>query len=236
VNALPQAFAVIPAAGVGRRMGSQIPKQYLPLAGSTVMEHTLRRFLMYPRIQAIVVAISATDSWWPQCTFANHPQMLIADGGSERCHSVLNALHKLREFAADDAWVLVHDAVRPCLRSEDLDQLFEKLATSSIGGLLGVPVRDTMKRIDANNAVQATVSRTNLWHAYTPQMFRFNLLYQALNQAMQQNLVVTDEAEAIELAGYQPVMVAGHADNLKITRQEDLALAEFFIGLHNANS
>lgn len=225
----PRIFAVVPAAGVGRRMGSQIPKQYLTLAGCTVIEHTLQCLLNHPRIQSVVVALSATDTWWQNIACANNAKILLATGGIERCHSVLNALAILHDVTADDDWVLIHDAVRPCLSNEDLDKLFISLNEHPIGGLLGIPVRDTMKRTEITGTVINTVPRTNLWHAYTPQMFRFKLLHHALNLALQQGSIVTDETEAMELAGYKPIMVEGHINNLKITRPEDLILAEFFI-------
>lgn len=229
MNTLPRTFAVVPAAGVGRRIGGKIPKQYLPLDGSPILVHTLNRLLIDSRIQLVVVAINPTDTWWPQLTIANHSKILVTTGGTERCHSVLNSLHQLQGIATPHDWILVHDAVRPCLRTADLDRLFQTLINNSIGGILGSPVRDTMKRTEDNNIVQTTVSRANLWHAYTPQMFRYNLLQQSLYQAMQHGQLVTDEAEAMELAGYSPLMVEGHPDNIKITRPEDLAIAEFFI-------
>lgn len=231
MNDAPHCWAVVPAAGVGRRMGSNIPKQYLTLAGRPVIEHTLERLLVYPRILALVVALGPEDGWWPTTSFANHPRVFRAPGGVERCHSVHNALAVLDGRAASDDWVLVHDAARPCLRGSDIDRLLRHLAGSPVGGLLGVPVRDTMKRTDRNGAVLATVQREQLWHAYTPQMFRFDPLRKALAAALQEGRLVTDEAAAMELAGYRPIMVEGHADNLKITRPEDVPLAAFFLSL-----
>ena len=129
----------------------------------------------------------------------------------------------------DDDWVLVHDAARPCLRRSDIDRLLERLAGHPVGGLLGVPVRDTMKRTDDTGLIERTVTRDNLWHAYTPQMFRFAMLRDALEEALRRKLLVTDEASAMELAGHRPLMVEGHGDNIKITRPEDLALAAFYL-------
>ncbi len=222
-------WAVVPAAGVGRRMAAPIPKQYLRLGARLVIDHTLARLLDHPRIEAVAVSLSAEDSWWPDTAHADHPGILRAPGGAERCHSVLNGLTALHDRAEDDDWVLVHDAARPCLRRNDIDRLLERLAGHPVGGLLGEPVRDTMKRTDPAGQIEGTVTRDNLWHAYTPQMFRFAILRDALEEALRQALPVTDEASAMELAGHRPLMVAGHGDNIKITRPEDLALAAFFL-------
>jgi 2-C-methyl-D-erythritol 4-phosphate cytidylyltransferase len=150
-------------------------------------------------------------------------------GGDERCHSVLNAVHHLRGFADKHDWVLVHDAARPCVRTNDVIALLETLAKDACGGLLGVPVADTMKLLGADGRVVGTVDRQVLWHAQTPQMFRLGLLQSALEKAIAQDRLVTDEASAMEMAGYRPCMVRGHADNIKITVPSDLALAEFYL-------
>jgi len=222
-------WAIVPAAGVGRRMGSDIPKQYLPLNDRLVIEHTLQRLLDYPRIEKTLVALSPGDEWWPDTAYANHADVIAVDGGVERCHSVLNALNKLSESAEDGDWVLVHDAARPCLRSGDIDRLIEQLNDHPVGGILGMPVRDTMKRADAAGQIIDTVCREGLWHAFTPQMFRLRVLRKALSQAIEQGKPVTDEASAMELAGFVPKLVEGHPDNIKITRPEDLALAAFYL-------
>lgn len=222
-------WAVVPAAGAGRRMGSEIPKQYLSLLGRRVIEHSLQRLLSHPRIEAVYLALSAEDEWWPTTSFAADQRVVRAAGGRERCHSVLNALELLAETADEHDWILVHDAARPCLRHADLDQLIDTLRNDPVGGLLGVPVHDTMKQVDGLARVEATVSRDRLWHAYTPQMFRLGMLHSALAEALQQGRLVTDDASAMELQGYQPRMVQGHADNIKITRPADLPLAEFYL-------
>ncbi|VAX07960.1 2-C-methyl-D-erythritol 4-phosphate cytidylyltransferase [hydrothermal vent metagenome] len=229
MNKQPNFWAVVPAAGVGRRMGGAIPKQYLQLNGRPVIEYTLERLLSHPKIHQVMVALSPTDQWWPDTTYADNPDVIRVDGGMERCHSVLNALHTLGKSAAIDDWVLVHDAARPCLRREDIDRLIEQLASHPVGGILGTQVRDTMKRADESNQIQKTVCRKGLWHAFTPQMFRFGLLRDALSEALEQGQQVTDEASAMELTGQMPMLVEGHADNIKITRPEDLALAEFYL-------
>ena len=227
----PRHWVMIPAAGVGRRMASTIPKQYLPLAGRPVIVHALTALLEHPRIAGAVVAISADDGWWPDiaATLALTKPLRIVAGGAERSYSVLNGLMALQEWAAPDDWVLVHDAARPGLRREDVDQLLSELADDPVGGLLAIPVRDTLKQADAAGRVAATVDRSLLWHALTPQMFRLGLLYAALSAALTRGLPITDEAAAMEAAGFAPRLIAGRTDNLKITHPEDLALAEFYL-------
>ncbi len=223
----PGFWAVVPAAGVGRRMGGDLPKQYLPLAGRRVIEHTLAH-LCHPAIQGMVVAITPGDPYFADITLPERP-LWRADGGAERCHSVLNALDFLASHAALGDWVLVHDAARPCLRAADLDRLITELTDHAVGGLLGLPVADTVKRTDGRGDVVATVEREGLWRALTPQMFRLGTLRQALHQAVTAGQLVTDESAAIERLGLAPRMVEGHADNIKITRPQDLALAELYL-------
>ncbi len=222
-------WAVIPAAGVGTRMQADIPKQYLSIHNKTILEYTLERFCSHPKIEGVVVAISGNDDVWKTLGISSHPKITVVEGGAERCHSVLNGLHVLLEQANSSDWVLVHDAARPCLRKEDIDRLIEVLAGHEVGGLLGLPVRDTMKRADLSCTIQETVEREGLWHALTPQMFHLDVLIDSLESALSQGRVVTDEAQAVELSGLRPVLVEGHPDNIKITRNNDLALAELFL-------
>jgi 2-C-methyl-D-erythritol 4-phosphate cytidylyltransferase len=210
-------------------MGSDVPKQYLSLNGRAVIEHTLQKVLDNSYIDGVCLAISPTDDYWGKTATASNSKIVTVEGGAERCHSVLNALKVLQEKAAPEDWVLVHDAARPCLRQDDLNLLIESLEDHPVGGLLGVPVRDTMKRTDSAGATTETVARDDLWHGYTPQMFRLGTLQTALQSALGKDLMVTDEASAIELAGMQPQMIEGHDDNIKITRPEDLALASFYL-------
>lgn len=222
-------WAVVPAAGIGRRMAAALPKQYLPLAGKRVIDHTLQRLLDHPRIERVVVALSAQDRWWQQGGFAGNPRIRCVDGGAERCHSVLNALRELQQVAAADDWVLVHDAARPCLRHEDIDRLIDQLAGDRVGGLLAVPLHDTIKSAGADLRVRDTPERERLWRAFTPQMFRLAALTSALQDALAAGTPVTDEASAMEHAGQAPKLVEGHSDNIKITRPEDLELAAFYL-------
>lgn len=227
----PRHWVLIPAAGAGKRMSSAIPKQYLPLAGRSVIAHTLDLFLRHPRITGLVVIIGDEDEWWPAvaANLAPAKPLWVAEGGAERCHSVLNGLEVLRGHAHPNDWVLVHDAARPCLSDQDLDRLLDQLANDPVGGLLAAPVRDTLKQADEAGRVATTVDRSRLWHALTPQMFRLGLLHESLRAALAHGLLVTDEAAALEAAGFSPRLIEGRADNLKITRPEDLALAEFYL-------
>lgn len=226
-------WAVVPAAGVGRRMGSAIPKQYLPLADSRVLEQSLVRLLAHESIERIYLALSPDDAWWPESPLADSARIRQVMGGAERCHSVLNALEALSQEASPDDWVLVHDAARPCLRHEDLELLIERVKDHAVGGLLGQRVRDTMKRVDEADEVMESPDRSMLWHAFTPQMFRLGALTEALKTALAAGFLVTDEASAMEFMGQRPLMVEGHDDNIKITRPGDLALAAFYLELQS---
>lgn len=217
-------WVIIPAAGVGKRMQADRPKQYLQLAGRSVLEHTLAVFLDHPVIDGVILVLARDDPWWPVLGIS-HPRLHLAEGGAERCDTVLNALDVIADRAAEEDWVLVHDAARPCLRRDDLERLIDTLKNHPCGGLLGIPIADTIKRTNAQNEVEATVPRERLWRALTPQMFRYAALRKALQQARDRGVHVTDDASAMELAGQHPLMVEGHGDNIKITRPEDLTLA-----------
>jgi 2-C-methyl-D-erythritol 4-phosphate cytidylyltransferase len=207
-------------------MGVDRPKQYLELAGRKVIEHTLERFTLHARIAGVVVCLSTADAHWSQVKVAQSHKIIAAGGGAERAHSVLNGLAVVAARAPESTWVLVHDAVRPCLRASDIDRLLADAGTDRVGGILAVPVRDTMKRAGSDRRITGTVSREDLWHAQTPQMFRLGALREALQRALADNVLVTDEAQAMERIGRMPLIVEGHPDNIKITRIEDLALAE----------
>ena len=227
-------YAVVPAAGAGKRMGSTTPKQYLEIAGRSVLEHTLWRLAGHVLIRKVVVAISAGDEYFEALRTRLPAKVASVRGGAERCHSVLAALRALALEAAADDWVMVHDAARPCVRSVDLDRMIATLGDDEVGGILAAPVRDTLKRCDENGAITATVDRTQMWHALTPQMFRLGTLTRAIEVALADGVIVTDEAQAIERAGLTPRVVAGHADNLKITHPEDLSLAGLILAAQDA--
>ncbi|QYZ67102.1 MAG: 2-C-methyl-D-erythritol 4-phosphate cytidylyltransferase [Gammaproteobacteria bacterium (ex Lamellibrachia satsuma)] len=222
-------WAAVPAAGVGKRMASVVPKQYLPLLGRPLIEQTLSRLLAHPKISGVFVALSEGDGWWSSTSFADDPRVVRVGGGEERCHSVLNVLQAMGKQTAETDWVLVHDAARPCVHREDLDNLMDQLDDDPVGGLLGVPLHDTVKSVETGKRVVATIPREPLWRAFTPQMFRLGMLRQALSDALDSGKLVTDDASAMELAGFQPRMVEGRIDNIKVTCPEDLALAAFFL-------
>ncbi len=223
-------WAIVPAAGSGSRMQATMPKQYLGLAGKPVIAHTLTALFAVPRIAGVVVAVADRDCAWPAIAgrFAGR-RLEQVRGGVERCHSVLNALEHLSATAAESDWVLVHDAARPCVRPADIDRLIDTCLSGTDGGLLGMPVCDTMKRVDPAGDVMATVDRDGLWHALTPQMFRIGQLHTALQQGIRAGVTLTDEASAMEAAGFTPRMVEGQRDNIKITVASDLALAAFYL-------
>lgn len=222
-------WVIVPAAGIGTRMGSVTPKQYLPLRGHTVLGQTLQRLAALPGVARIVVALHPEDSFWPTVTLPVGATVSVCAGGTQRSHSVLNALQSLPDTAAEDDWVLVHDAVRPCVRVADIAGLLSEIARHPCGGLLAVPVSSTLKRGDMAGDVAATLPRENVWQAATPQAFRLGLLRGALEVALRSGAEMTDEAAALELAGYAPRLVRGAADNIKITYPEDLHLAELIL-------
>ncbi|MGA9702858.1 2-C-methyl-D-erythritol 4-phosphate cytidylyltransferase [Pseudomonas sp.] len=219
----PAFWAVIPAAGVGARMAADRPKQYLQLGGRTILEHSLGCFLDHPGLKGVVVSLAVDDPYWPNLACANDPRIVRVDGGDERSGSVLNALLYLHgQGASDEDWVLVHDAARPNLGRDDLDKLLGELADDAVGGLLAVPARDTLKRADKHGRVSETVDRSQIWQAYTPQMFRLGALHRALADSLVSDVVITDEASAMEWAGHAPRLIEGRSDNIKVTRPEDL--------------
>ena len=222
-------WAVLPAAGIGRRMGSTIPKQYLTIDGAPLILHALRRLSAVSEIQKIIVVIHPRDNQWAKLQesiaeeFEN--RIITVMGGDERYQSVLNGLTAVTEFADKDDWVLVHDAVRPCVRTSDIENLISKISLHAIGGLLGSAVDNTLKKVGADQAVIKTVDRGSYWNALTPQMFRFAQLKASIEAVVASGEQVTDEAAAMEVAGFKPIMIAGSKDNIKITVESDLLLA-----------
>jgi 2-C-methyl-D-erythritol 4-phosphate cytidylyltransferase len=204
-------------------MAADRPKQYLEVAGKTIIEHSLACFLDHPQLLGVVVSLALDDPYWPHLPCAAEPRLQRAEGGRERADSVLNGLLRLSELGArDDDWVLVHDAARPNLARSDLDLLLAELAGDAVGGLLAVPARDTLKRAGPDGRVRETVDRVTIWQAYTPQMFRLGELQRALADALLAGVAITDEASAMEWAGHAPRLIEGRGDNLKVTRPEDL--------------
>ena len=222
-------WAVVPAAGRGTRFGGDVPKQYLEVAGRSVLEHTLRALLSHPDVVGAMVALAPDDSRWPGWASLCDKPVLHCDGGGERADSVLAALRALPPSVPGDALVLVHDAARPNLAASDLDRLIDISMDSPDGAILAAPVRDTLKRADEAGRIDATVPREALWRALTPQAFRRDALVHALESAQAAGVAITDEAMAIEHAGGRPVLVEGREDNLKVTTPADLRLAEFLL-------
>ncbi len=217
-------WLIVPAAGVGRRFGEQVPKQYVPLHGRTLLEWSLAPFRADTRCAGIVVALAASDPHWPAIA-AKMQNITVAPGGAERSHSVRNALAALEGKVEPTDWVLVHDAARPCLPTADLNRLIERLESHSVGGLLAAPASDTLKATGDDMQVVRTVDRSGMWRALTPQMFRYARLCQALDAARAAGRLPTDESQAIEWLGDRPQIVAGSAANLKVTSPEDLLVA-----------
>jgi len=227
-------FLVVPAAGSGRRFNAAVPKQYAALGSSTVIEHSLAPFEADADCVGIVVVVAEADTTWPDIS-ARHTRVIeTAPGGAERVHSVRAGLRALAARARDDDWVMVHDAARPCFAARDLALLKQSLAAHEVGGLLAIPLADTLKRA-ANAAdppaVETTVDRAGLWRAVTPQVFRFGHLARALDAALAAGRMPTDEAQAIEWAGFRPRLVAGRPDNIKVTTADDLTLAAAILTL-----
>lgn len=216
--------AVIPAAGIGQRVGATIPKQYLPLLNKTIIEHSLQPFLVHPEITRVIVSLAENDQWFLQLPIAKHPKIETVIGGAERVDSVLAALNIID---ADD-YVLVHDAARPCISSDDINKLIAIVKSTQQGAILASKVRDTMKRSNESNNITHTVDRDLLWHALTPQMFLNKQLINAINDSEHPEKI-TDEASALEMSGLPVTIVEGRADNLKVTREEDLQLAAFYL-------
>ncbi|MBK7812797.1 MAG: 2-C-methyl-D-erythritol 4-phosphate cytidylyltransferase [Rhodocyclaceae bacterium] len=221
-------YALVPAAGGGSRMGSACPKQYLPLAGQPLIRHALATLCAVPAIARVFVVLAPDDQQWPGCQDLAAKLRVLRRGGATRAKSVANGLRAM-DGASDDDWVLVHDAARACLSVAHVEQLIRDVGDDPVGGILAVPVADTLKRARADGRIAATVPRENLWQAQTPQMFRRGMLLRALEAAP----AVTDEASAIEALGLHPKLVAADATNLKVTYPLDLRLAEWILANRN---
>jgi 2-C-methyl-D-erythritol 4-phosphate cytidylyltransferase len=221
--------ALIPAAGSGLRMGAGMPKQYAPLAGRPLIEHAVHRLCAHPRIEQVFVVLAPGDTQFNRCDWQGCEAKLSAlyCGGETRAASVFNGLLAANDALDANDWVLVHDAARPCLDATDIDRLIAEIGDSEVGGLLAVPVADTLKRANAAQEAVQTEGRDHLWRAQTPQMFRYRVLIEALRRA--DIAAVTDESSAVEQIGAKPRLVQGSAANFKITYPEDLVLAELIL-------
>jgi len=224
---MPRHFAIVPAAGSGSRFGSEKPKQYLSLLGRPLLHHTLAALAACPEIDRVWVVLAPDDCEWDRYDWSELGPKLetLRCGGATRADSVGNGLRAAAMVAGDDDWILVHDAARPCLSQEMLAALLAELADDEVGGLLAVPVADTLKRAGDGQRVAATEARDGLWQAQTPQMFRYGLLREALEKCR----AVTDEAGAIEALGLRPRLVRADSTNLKVTYPADLVLAALIL-------
>lgn len=219
---MAQFHVIIPAAGIGTRMANALPKQYLPLAGKPIVSHIIQTFFNNPRIKGIHLALNPQDEFWRSLTLSPESRLHIHyTGGESRSETVLNTLEAIDVDGQD--WILVHDAARPGLSNDALNRLLDTLEKDDVGGLLALPVADTIKKSNEVNYVETTVSRQNLWQAQTPQMFQYATLKHALSNFQG---TPTDEAEAVEALGLSPKLVHGELMNLKVTYPEDLNLLE----------
>jgi len=218
---------VIPAAGIGNRMETAIPKQYLPISGKPMISYSIQTFFASPRIASIHLALSPEDYFWRNLELAANSRLqLHYTGGETRAQTVLNTLYAMKSQVDVDDWILVHDAARPGLTLALLDTLLDSLENDEVGGLLALPLADTLKQSNADDRVKTTIPRDGLWQAQTPQMFRYRLLTNALENF---DGVPTDEAQAIEALGFEPKLVIGSLRNMKVTYPQDMALMELFI-------
>lgn len=218
--------AVVPAAGTGRRMQLDFPKQYIKIKNCTVIEHTLKTLLAHPNIVRIIVSLHQEDKYFQKLSISSDLRILSVLGGKERINSVLSGLI----VKTDAKWVIIHDAVRPCLSYQDLENLISITKNSKVGGILARPVCDTIKYSDQKNQkILHTIPRKKLWHALTPQLFPINLLQFCLTKIIENKVDITDEASALEYCGYHPWIVLGSYKNIKITYPEDLIFAEFYL-------
>ena len=223
-------WAVIPAAGIGSRMNSDIPKQYLKIEDKTILEYSINHFLEHSKIHKVVVALNPSDDYWPKLPFTDNPRVLTTNGGKNRVDSVLSALQLIRDIeGTEHDWVMVHDAARPCLSSRHIDNLVHAKESSPDGAILAIGAIDTVKQANQQQVIDKTINRDTIWLAQTPQFFPLISLSNAIEKALAAKAVVTDEASAMELAGYHPALVIGSRKNLKVTEQEDLLLASIWL-------
>ena len=228
-----QFTVVVPAAGVGKRMRSSCPKQYLTIENITILEHTIQRLLSHEAISHVIIVLGENDEYFPRTNLVDHKNITCVTGGKERVDSVLAGLKYLH--AGQEQWVLVHDAARPCVRHQDLTRLINYCLKNDHGGLLASPVRDTMKHANTEQLVATTLDRSQLWHALTPQMYKTLELTSAITLALAKEMSITDESSAMEASGFVSGLVNGSSDNIKITQPEDLFLAEFILNQQKNN-
>jgi len=223
-------WCVLPAAGIGQRMGGNVPKQYLSLGAMTVLEHTLSILLSIKQLAGIVVVIHPDDQYWSSLPVSQHTNIHTVYGGEKRCDSVLAGLRYLQNILSDRTWILVHDAARPCILAATIELLIDTLKTDDVGGILAVPSKDTLKQLvihpESSPTIEQTLDRNRVWQAQTPQLFRYHILLSSLTAQLTQGVSVTDEASAVEAMGYRVNIIKGSHDNIKITYPHDLTLAQ----------
>ena len=226
MSTTPQVHVLIPAAGRGRRYGGSRLKQYLPVAGKPVLAHSIKAFQFHPMISSITVILAEDDQWFESAVGLLTTNVNTVTGGETRAHSVRNGLRYISDNYSDTDWALVHDAARPCLSGSRLEKFLEQGLESENGAILAVPIGDTLKRAGESQEIVATVDRSGLWAAQTPQLFRVGALIAAIDAAHEAGCELTDEASAMEFTGVKPLLVMGSAANIKITHSSDLAIAE----------
>lgn len=229
---MTQYWVIIPAAGVGKRMASAQPKQYLMLNDKTILDTTISRFIGHPNVAGVVVGVSPDDEYWPDSEWSTHPQVVRFDGGEERSDTVLNGLQVLLALGVSETdSVLVHDAVRPLLSQSALTRIVSH--TGEQGALLAIPCKDTLKLAN-DQCATATVDRSVIWQAQTPQKFPLMALYEGIASATEEGITITDESSAMELLDWQPDLIEGESSNLKITVPDDLVIAQALISIHSS--
>ena len=228
-TARPTIWAIIPAAGVGRRMAISQPKQYLQLEGKTILEHSLDKLSSCEAVAGVAVGIADNDAYWHKLEISHENLLGTYVGGAQRIHTVLKGLEYISKWAAKDDWVMVHDAVRPCVEVADIDLLIERAMQLKCSAILATPVIDTVKKLNQNGVIETTLNREELMLAATPQLFPIALLQRALELALAQNILSTDESAAVEMLGELPLAIATRRSNIKITTAEDLQIAGIFL-------
>lgn len=220
-------IAIVPAAGIGKRMLSKIPKQYISIEKYTIIEHTINVLLLHPRIINIVVVLNKNDNFFKNLKISENKKIITTIGGKTRSHSVLLGIKKAIKISNVN-WVIVHDAVRPFINVNEISKLLSIININSIGGILAIPMYNTIKYSSNNLIVDYTIQRKNLWNALTPQLFLIDLLFYCLKKTIDDNFFVTDESSALEYCGYKPKIIVGKNKNIKITKPDDLKLAKFY--------
>lgn len=226
MSSKPRIWAIVPASGIGQRMQSDRPKQYLSFCGKTILEHTLNRLLACDHIHGAVLILNKEDQYWGELNYISRKPLVRTEGGAERQDSVINGLQKILQLDKDSSLAMVHDGVRPLVSQQDLSALINAFNQANQGTVLASPLSDTLKRDNNEGSIAETIDRRGLWRALTPQLFDTNLLLKALLEARANQQQMTDDSAAMEAMGYQPLLVEGSNENIKITHPGDLSLAE----------